>query len=127
MSKINTSKIQQQQKSESITYLFDYREKYIYKMAVSLFDILVVMMGLLVVVKYFTSTNNKKTYIENPLVTKKNNKYIKKYNDGDKIILYYDVCDDNCMMEFNYNVKYDILHDYNQTQTNENEIEVIYI
>jgi len=127
LSKINTSKIQQQQKSESITYLFDYREKYIYKMAVSLFDILVVMMGLLVVVKYFTSTNNKKTYIENPLVTKKNNKYIKKYNDGDKIILYYDVCDDNCMMEFNYNVKYDILHDYNQTQTNENEIEVIYI
>ena len=96
-------------------------------MAVSLFDILVFIIGFLVVVKYFTSTNNKKTYIENPLVTKKNNKYIKKYLDGDKIILYYDVCDDNCMMEFNYNVKYDILHDYNQTQTNENEIEVIYI
>jgi hypothetical protein len=96
-------------------------------MAVSLFDILVIMMGFLVVLKYFTSTNNKKRYIENPLETMKNNKYIKKYNDGDKVILYYDVCDDNCMMEFNYNIKYDILHDYNQTQTNENEIEVIYI
>ena len=102
-------------------------------MAVLIFDILFVIIGFLLVIKYFTYVNNKKKYIEPSLMTNRNNKYIKKYNDGDKIILYYDVCDDNCMMEFNYNVKYDVLRDYNKNIsdedfTNQNdEIEVIYI
>jgi len=104
-------------------------------MVFSLFDILYVMMGILFVFKYFGSKNIKDS---NPntntsLVKDDINYFITNNNNGDKIILYYEECGDSCMMDYNYDIKYDVLRDYNITYTNHNtnvetnEIEVIYI
>ena len=105
------------------------------KMVFSLFDILYVTMGILFVFKYFGSKNikhsNPKT--NTSLVKDDINYFITNNNNGDKIILYYEECGDSCMMDYNYDVKYDVLRDYNITYPNHNtnvetnEIEVIYI
>jgi hypothetical protein len=103
-------------------------------MVFSLFDILYVTMGILFVFKYFGSNKNIKNPNTNShVVTDNINYFITTHNDGDKIILYYEECGDSCIMDYNYDIKYDVLRDYNKTHFNDdvnvetNEIEVIYI
>ena len=89
-------------------------------MVFTTFDIIYIVIGFLLLIKYFRSNNNTKKY---------NNLSIK-YNDNDKILLYYDECKENCIMDYNYDIKYEILRDYhntNNTIEQNSEIEVIYI
>jgi hypothetical protein len=89
-------------------------------MVFSMFDVIYITIGALLVIKYFRSNNN----------IKKINNLSVKYNDGDKILLYYDECKENCIMDYNYDIKYEILRDYDKTNytfTKDNEIEVVYI
>jgi hypothetical protein len=99
-------------------------------MVFSLFDILYVTMGILFVFKYFGSNNIKNPNTNTSLVTDDINYFITNHNDGDKIILYYEECGDSCMMDYNYDIKYDVLNEYNITNYSHqqtDEIEVIYI
>ena len=90
-------------------------------------------MGILFVYKYFGSKNIKHPNTTTSLVKDDINYFITHRNDGDRIVLYYEECGDSTMMDYNYDVKYDILRDYNITHTHEdtneqtNEIEVIYM
>jgi hypothetical protein len=101
-------------------------------MVFSLFDILYVTMGILFVFKFFGSKNmiNPNT---TSLVKDDINYFITHRNDGDRIVLYYEECGDSYMMDYNYDIKYDILRNYNNTNYNydtnvkTNEIEVIYM
>lgn len=89
-------------------------------------------MGILFVFKFFGSKNmiNPNT---TSLVKDDINYFITHRNDGDRIVLYYEECGDSYMMDYNYDIKYDILRNYNNTNYNydtnvkTNEIEVIYM
>ena len=101
-------------------------------MVFSLFDVLYVTMGILFVYKYFGLNKNIKNKNTNntSLVKDDINYFITHHNDGDRMILYYEECGDSSMMDYNYNVKYDILNEYNITNYSHqqtDEIEVIYI
>jgi len=100
-------------------------------MVFSLFDVLYVTMGILFVYKYFGSKNIKNQNTNNTSVVKDDiNYFITHHNDGDRIMLYYEECGDSSMMDYNYNVKYDILNEYNITNYSHQqsgEIEVIYM
>lgn len=100
-------------------------------MVFSLFDVLYVTMGILFVYKYFGSKNIKNQNTNNTSLVKDDiNYFITHKNDGDRIMLYYEECGDSSMMDYNYNVKYDILNEYNITNYSyqqTDEIEVIYI
>ena len=100
-------------------------------MVFSLFDVLYVTMGILFVYKYFGSKNIKNQNTNNSSLVKDDiNYFITHKNDGDRIMLYYEECGDSSMMDYNYNVKYDILNEYNITNYSyqqTDEIEVIYM
>lgn len=100
-------------------------------MVFSLFDVLYVTMGILFVYKYFGSKNIKNSNTNNTSLVKDDiNYFITHKNDGDRIMLYYEECGDSNMMDYNYNVKYDILNEYNITNYSHqetHEIEVIYM
>jgi hypothetical protein len=102
-------------------------------MVFSIFDILYVTMGILFVFKYFGSKNIKNQNTTTSLVTDDISYFITHHHDGDRMMLYYEECGDSSMMDYNYDVKYDILRDYNITHSNHNtnvetnEIEVIYM
>lgn len=100
-------------------------------MVFSLFDVLYVTMGILFVYKYFGSKNIKNQNTNNTSLVKDDiNYFITHKNDGDRIMLYYEECGDSSMMDYNYNVKYDILNEYNITNYSyqqTDEIEVIYM
>ena len=100
-------------------------------MVFSLFDVLYVTMGILFVYKYFGSKNIKNQNTNNSSLVKDDiSHFITHKNDGDRIMLYYEECGDSSMMDYNYNVKYDVLHEYNITNYSyqqTDEIEVIYL
>lgn len=100
-------------------------------MVFSIFDVLYVTMGILFVYKYFGSKNIKNQNTNNTSLVKDDiNYFITHKNDGDRIMLYYEECGDSSMMDYNYNVKYDILNEYNITNYSyqqTDEIEVIYM
>ena len=100
-------------------------------MVFSIFDVLYVTMGILFVYKYFGSKNIKNQNTNNTSLVKDDiNYFITHKNDGDRIMLYYEECGDSNMMDYNYNVKYDILNEYNITNYSyqqTDEIEVIYM
>jgi hypothetical protein len=100
-------------------------------MVFSLLDVLYVTMGILFVYKYFGSKNIKNQNTNNTSLVKDDiNYFITHHHDGDRMILYYEECGDSSMMDYNYNVKYDILNEYNITNYSHQqtgEIEVIYM
>jgi hypothetical protein len=100
-------------------------------MVFSLFDLLYVTVGILFVYKYFGSKNIKNQNTNNTSVVKDDiNYFITHHQDGDRIMLYYEECGDSCMMDYNYDIKYDVLNEYNITNYSHqqtDEIEVIYI
>jgi len=101
-------------------------------MVFSLLDVVYVTIGILFVVKYFAYDNIKKpnSNTTNHLARDDNNKIVANLNDGDRIILYYHESGDSSLMDYNYDVKYDILNEYNITNYSHqqtDEIEVIYM
>lgn len=99
-------------------------------MVFSILDVVYVTIGILFVVKYFAYDNIKKPNTSSHLIRDDNNKIVANLNDGDRIILYYEEYGDSSLMDYNYNVKYDILNEHNITNYSHqqtDEIEVIYM